>query len=242
MKTRTAFLKTISTTLLCLLLAIGYAQKKETVTIKGKITVEGTNKPPIGIISLIEVGVADYLIKGSQVGQEKDVIGTNRHTFVEKDGSYSFTVQKNATVYLRDYGNRYIPWNLEKINVGQTRNIALKEIKSKEYEMYRKNAPLDKLNKIEKKVDIHKKVKVSGTLVDVDNKPIDNATIMQLVLLNQAGQPAFTLSDKKGKFEYKIQKGSPILIASPDLESKQFTISSDTILNIQLLRANPFKK
>ncbi len=242
MKTRTAFLKTISTTLLCLLLAIGYAQKKETVTIKGKITVEGTNKPPIGIISLIEVGVADYVIKGSQVGQEKDIIGTNRHTFVEKDGSYSFTVQKNATVYLRDFGNRYIPVNLEKINASQEKNFKLKEVKGPEFETYRKNSPLDKLTDKEKKIDIHKKVKVSGNIVDANNKIIDNATIMQSIIFNQDGSPSFTLSDKKGNFEYKVQKGSTIYINSPGLENKEYTVFSDTILKVKLLKENPFKK
>lgn len=223
-----ALLSLLTVSVLC------FGQKKETVTIKGKITVKDTGKPPVGIITVNEKGVADYMVMG-------DIIGTNRHTFVEKDGSFKFTINKGGTIVLKDGGGRYMQYPaITDLNESKTINIELnKRPKNKDP---RKNRS-DELTDYEKGFDIHKRVKVKGMIVDAEGKPVDNVTIFQRNVYkgDMNYTIAHTLSNKDGSFSYEVQKGSVICFFSPGLEGQQHKILSDSTLDIKLLKANPFK-
>ncbi|SFJ19923.1 peptidase associated/transthyretin-like domain-containing protein [Myroides guanonis] len=209
-----------------------YAQKKETVTITGKITVKDTGKPPIGIITIAEKGVADYWADG-------DNIGTNRHTFVEKDGSYKFTINKGGTIVIQDGFNRYMPTTIRNINENQTKDLFFRLSKRTNPPAY----PANELTDFEKKIDIHKRIKISGKITDPSGKPIGNATIAQFDVYGERvpGNIAHTTSAKDGKYEYTVLKGGRIAIVSQGFEMKQFTATKDTVINVKMMRVNPFK-
>ena len=237
MKQFKAFLKIVFS--LYLLLVGGSIVHAQNITIKGKVNVEGKNKPPVGIITIYELGVADYyfILDGDKI------TSSNHHTFVEKDGTYEFTIKKNSSIVFRGIGSRYYPITLEKLQSSQTKNISLKEISDVTLgnKVIRKANPLDQSTTEEKKFDIHKKVRLSGTVVDNQNKPLENAMVQQMLVACE--DPTFiacVMTDKNGKFNYNVQKGSTILFSNPGYDYKIHTISSDTIVNIKLKRMNPF--
>lgn len=210
-----------------------YAQKKETVTITGKITVKDTGKPPIGIITIAEKGVVDYYAMG-------DIISTNRHTFVEKDGSFKFTINKGGTIVIQDGFNRYMPTTIRNINENQIKNLALRSTKRTNPPAY----PADELLAHEKKIDIHKRIKISGKITDPSGKPIGNAVISQLDVFTdeETGSTAHTTTDKYGDYSYKVLKGGRIsFTAGHDFKQEIFTATKDTIINIKFKRLNPFR-
>ncbi len=206
-----------------------YAQKKETVTITGKLTVKDTGKPPIGIITVIEKGVADYMVDG-------DEIGTNRHTFVEKDGSFKFTINKGGIIILRDGGNRYMTETTSKLYKTQTMDIILSPTKRKD-----STYPANQLTDFEKKIDIHKRIKISGKITFPDGKPIQDATIAQVdVFTERIPLSAHVFSDKNGEYSYTVLKGGRILIGASGYEMLNFTATKDTVINVKMMRVNPF--
>ena len=208
-----------------------YAQKKETVTITGKVTVKDTGKPPIGIITVIEKGVADYMVDG-------DEIGTNRHTFVEKDGTFKFTINKGGTLIIQDGFNRYMPKTLIKIDKTQTMDIVLSPTKRTSPPPY----PANQLTDFEKKIDIHKRIKISGKITFPDGKPMKDATIGQADVFTEKvpGPCAHIFSDKNGEYSYTVLKGGRILIGAYDYEILEFSATKDTVINVKMMRANPF--
>lgn len=209
-----------------------YAQKKETVTITGKITVKDTGKPPIGIITIAEKGVADYYAMG-------DIISTNRHTFVEKDGSFKFTINKGGTIVIQDGFNRYMPTTIRNINENQTKDLVFRLSKRTNPPAY----PANKLTDFEKKIDVTKRIKISGRITFPDGKGMQNATIGQLDVYNEQapGPYAHTTSGKDGNYEYSVLKGGRIAIAAQGYEVREFTATKDTVINVKMMRINPFK-
>lgn len=218
--------KALYTSILILLAVTIYAQEK--VTISGKVTVKDTGKPPIGIITIAEKGVVDYWAAG-------DNIGTNRHTFVEKDGSYKFTINKGGTITIWDGGKRYSPIVLDNLQKDQTIPITLKVISGKTYN-------LKALEYLEKNIDIHKRIKIVGKILFPDGKGMQNATIGQMeVYSSVTGSFSHTTSSKNGSYEYIVLKGVRIYYGAPGYESQVFTATKDTVINVKMMRVNPFK-
>lgn len=223
-------LKTLVVLITLVLSGALYAQEK--VTITGKITAKDTGKPPLGIISVIQKGTVDYwAIEG--------VIGTNRHTFVEKDGTFTFTINKGDTIQIHDGYNRYNPTQLVNLTKSKHVDFTLEPTYRKDPPPY----PSDKLLPYEKKIDIHKRIKVTGKVTHADGRPMQNVTIAQLDVYMQKipGLWAHTVSDKNGKFSYTILKGGRIAFMGPDYETQLFTPTTDTVINLKLLKVNPFK-
>lgn len=239
MKQFKAFLK-IALSLYILLLAGSPIIHAQEITIKGKVSVEGKNKPPVGIITIYELGVADYYV----IIDGEKIITSNHHTFVEKDGSYEFTIKKNSSIALKGSGGRYYPIKkTESLKTSQTKDFVLKEISDAVLanKPLRKANPLDQSNADEKKFDIHKKVKLSGTITDSNNRPLKDANVQQmLVSCEEPWMNSAVMTDKNGKFNFEVQKGSKILFFSMGYDGKILTISSDTIVNLKFRLMNPF--
>ncbi|SFJ23168.1 carboxypeptidase regulatory-like domain-containing protein [Myroides guanonis] len=223
--------KALYTSILVLLALTIYAQEK--VTISGKITVKDTGKPPIGIITVIEKGVVEYWSD-----ETKEEIGTNRHTFVEKDGTFKFTIKKGGTIIIQDGYNRYMPRTLIKLDKTQTMDVVLSPTKRTNPPAY----PANELLPHEKKVDIHKRIKISGRVTFPGGKGMRNATISQLEVYNEAtpGPCAYTTSGKDGVYEYTVVKGGRVTIGSYDYIKQVFTPTKDTVINVKLKPYNPF--
>ena len=223
-------IKTILIITTLMLSGANYAQTKEKITITGKVTVKDTGKPPIGIITVIEKGVADYLVDGNE-------IGTNRHTFVEKDGTFKFTINKGGTIIIDDGNNRYGTVTTSKLYKTQTMNIVLSPTvrKSSPY-------PANQLTDFEKKIDIHKRIKISGKITFPDGKPMKDATIAQQdVFTERVPLSAHVFSDNKGEYSYTVLKGGRILIGAMGYEMLNFTATKDTVINVKMKSVNPFK-
>lgn len=238
MKQFKAFLK-IAFSLYILLLAGSPLIHAQEITIKGKVSVEGKNKPPVGIITIYEVGEADYYF----ILDGEKIITSNHHTFVEKDGSYEFTIKKGSNIAIKARGSRYYPISLEKLQSSQTKDFVLKEISDAVLgnKAIRKSNPLDQSNAEEKKFDIHKKIKLSGTITDNKNRPLKDALVQQmLVPCEDPWATSSVLTDKSGKFNFNVQKGSRILFTAKGYQYQTYYISSDTIINIKLKLMNPF--
>ncbi|SFJ39565.1 hypothetical protein [Myroides guanonis] len=225
-------IKTILIITTLMLSGANYAQKKEKVTITGKVTVKDTGKPPIGIITVIEKGVADYLVDGNE-------IGTNRHTFVEKDGSFKFTINKGGTIVIQDGYNRYMPRTLTKLDKTQTIDVVLSPSKRTSPPPY----PANQLTDFEKKIDIHKRIKISGKISFPDGKPMKDATIGQVDVFTEKvpGNCAHIFSDKNGKYDYTVLKGGRIVIGAHGYEILEFTATKDTVITVKMMKVNPFK-
>ncbi|HXJ98270.1 MAG TPA: hypothetical protein VNJ50_05445 [Gelidibacter sp.] len=211
--------------LLIALLWVGIAipfnvQAQEIVTVTGKITVEDTGKPPVGIITINEKGVADYLVFGNN-------IGTNHHTFMEKDGTFKFTVQKGATVVIKNGRVRYEdPLPIQNITEDQTVEIKLKKMA--------RPIKTDIPDEFEKDFNIYKRVRIAGKVTDSKNKPIGNTTVYQNKAINERGANNHTVTDNYGNFSYTIQKGSYLGFASPGMEYKHIKIIKDTTMTVTL--------
>ena len=223
--------KALYTSIIILLAVSIYAQEK--VTISGKVTVKDTGKPPIGIITVIEKGVADYYAV-------ENIIGTNHHTFVDKDGTFKFTINKGGTIVIQDGYNRYMPRRFFKLDTNQTLDVVLSPTKRTNPPAY----PANQLTDFEKKIDIRKRIKISGKITFPDGiKGMQNATIGQLDVYNEEapGPYAHTTSKKGGGYEYTVLKGGRISFAAPGYEEQVFTATKDTIINVKMKRANPFR-
>ena len=239
MKQFKAILK-IAFSLYMLLLAGSSLIHAQEITIKGKVSVEGKNKPPVGIITIYEVGEADYYF----ILDGEKIITSNHHTFVEKDGSYEFTIKKGSAIALKGSGARYyLMKKTESLKTSQTKDFVLKEISDAVLgnKPLRKNNPLDQSNAEEKKFDIHKKVKLSGTITDNKNRPLKDAVVQQaLVACEDPWGTSSVLTNNDGKFNFNVQKGSRILFVMTGYQYQSYDISSDTIVNIKLKLENPF--
>ncbi|TDS56525.1 carboxypeptidase-like regulatory domain-containing protein [Myroides indicus] len=201
----------------CIAMPVLYAQ--EMVTVTGKITVEDTGKPPVGIITLNEKGVADYLVFG-------DNIGTNRHTFMEKDGTFKFAVQKGGTVVIKVSGGRYLnPKPVANISEDTRLELQLKRNP--------KSSKSDEADKFEIDFNPYKRVKVTGRVLDNNNKPIGSATVYQRSI-NENGANAHTVTDKNGEFSYVVPQGSHISFGSMGFEYKHIKVVKDTALTVIL--------
>lgn len=218
---------------LVLISIVCFAQKKEKVTITGKVTVKDTGKPPIGIITVLEKGVADYYAL-------ENIIGTNHHTFVDKNGTFRFTINKGGTIVIHDGGNRYMARRFFKLDKSQTLDVVLSPTKRTMPPAY----PANELKDFEKKTDIHKRIKISGKITFPDGiKGMQNATIGQLDVYNEEapGPYAHTTSKKGGIYEYTVLKGGRISFGAPGYDRQIFTATKDTVINVKMKRVNPFR-
>lgn len=239
MKQFKAFLK-IALSLYILLFISNTLIHAQEITIKGKVSVEGKNKPPVGVITIYEVGEADYYF----ILDGEKIITSNHHTFVEKDGSYEFTIKKGSSIAIKGSGSRYyLMKKTESLKTSQIKNFVLKEISDVVLanKPLRKNNPLDQPNAEEKKFDIHKKVKLSGTITDSSNSPLRDAIVQQpLVACEDPWATSSVVTNSDGKFNFNVQKGSRIIFVKMGYQYQSYEISSDTIINIKLKLENPF--
>lgn len=211
-----------------------FAQKKETVTITGKITVKDTGKPPIGIITVSDKGTVDYYAAG-------DFPSTYRHTFLEKDGTFEFTIKKGNTLVIRDGGNRYNQIILKDLNKSQNLSLTLDRTKRTNPEAFPPNVLLAH----EKKIDIHKRIQIHGKITTSSGKPIQNAVINQLDVFTDevTRSTAHTTTDKNGNYSYTVLKGGRIsFTAGRDFKQEMLTATKDTVINVKMIRVNPFHK
>ncbi|SFJ88995.1 carboxypeptidase-like regulatory domain-containing protein [Myroides guanonis] len=227
---KNTFIRNLMILILVIISGAIYAQKKETITITGRVTVKDTGKPPLGVITVLEKGVAEHMVFG-------DVIGTNRHTFIQKDGTFKFTINKGGSIIITDKKHRYMPHGLRNLDKSQAVNVELRRIPNFEKSAY----PPNELHKLESRFDVTKRVKISGRVTDKGGKGLTGVYITQSNVFNENEDMAFSTTNKNGEFSCKVLKGGHILIGAKGYELLELNASKDTVVNVKLKLVNPFK-
>lgn len=223
-----------------------WAQKKETIIISGKVTVKDNGKPPIGLITVLEEDAVTHWAFG-------DAIGTNNHTFIQKDGTFKLTIKKGSTIIITDNWRRYKELKLEKLEKSQNINLKMERITGENI----KNSkyPPTQLLKEEKAIDPSKTVLITGKIVTIKGLPINNVFLEISNVYNQnyssyskknpeksRRMNAFATNSKDGTFSYKIPKGTTLKINKGfDYNIYHFSPQKDTVINLKMHRRNPFK-
>lgn len=196
------------------------AQEQNTVTVRGKITVENTGKSPVGIITLNEKGVADYTVMDN-------IISTNRHSFMQKDGTFEMTIQKGGTIVVRNGGVRYKdPAPIE--NITENKNIDLKLIRID------RPSSFDQMDRFEIDFDVNQRVQVSGVVVDENDNLIYNATVFQNKAINEKGANNHIITDSNGRFDFSIQKGAYLGFTVSGYDYQHIQVKNDTVLKVKM--------
>lgn len=203
------------------------------ITIQGRVLVEGTNEPPKGITA---VNIANKWKFSTPDG-----IGQNEAVFVDKDGYYVITIQKGDTLTLMPsilyYKSNTPQYTLINLDHNQTHNFTIK-LDSTNYKNAAKNAP-DFLQEIEKefdRVNLKKMVTISGTVINkTTGKPISGLPVSQRLIRNSTGSGSLHLTNKEGQFTITVPQYSTIdfNVLSKTRSATLYT-SKDTIVNIQL--------
>lgn len=203
------------------------------ITIQGRVLVEGTNEPPKGITSVNIANKWKY--------KTPDGNGQNEAVFVDKDGYYLITIEKGDTLILVTNGLFYkskLPsYTLINLDHNQIQNFTL-QVDSTNYNNIVKNAPHN-LVEIEKEMDrinIQKMVTISGTVLNKNNgKPISGLPVSQRFIRNAVGTASFHLTNKQGQFSISVPQYSSIGFNSLS-KTRTATVyaSKDTIVNITL--------
>ncbi len=223
-----------------------WAQKKEAITITGKVIVKDTGKPPTGLITVLEEDAVTHWAFG-------DAIGTNNHTFIQKDGTFKLNIKKGATIIITDNWRRYKEMIFKKLEKPQNLTLKIERITGEN--LKNSKYPSTQLLKKEKAIDPSKIIKITGRITTIKGLPINNVFLEISNVYNQnyssfsktnpeksRRMNAFTTNAKDGTFSYKIPKGSTLKISKGfDYNIYYFSPQKDTVINLKMQQINPFK-
>lgn len=202
------------------------------ITIKGRVTVQGTDSVPLGLTS---VNIAN---KWVWKDDELQAYGENKRVFVDKKGYYTIEIQKgdtltfipNHVIYGRDL------YTFPNLQESQTINIEIKYDKDAYQKQIKDNHELKaNLDRHIKEVNPEKLVSVSGTIYSKkSNKPLKNVDVGSAFNNTTHGTGTFHLTNSKGEFHLKVPQGNLCSIISLSPNAIDFYPQNDTIINFYL--------
>lgn len=211
---------------------ISTVSPNDSITISGRVTVEGDETPPEGLVTIN--------IKNSWNWADKEIKGENKRVYANKKGYYSIKIKKHDTLVLLANTKLYKrSSNHYTNNLTTDQMLDFKLIKNQEVLEQTKKTPkvyallLKHLNN----VDPEKLVTVSGSVLNKStNKPLKSILVMQPWTYNTDNYLTFHLTDSLGNFSIKVPRGDLITINSLAQESQRVVLhpQSDTIVNITL--------
>lgn len=203
------------------------------ITIQGKVTVKDRDYPPIGLTTM------NIKNKWSFVKELKSqtAYGENERVFVNKDGYYRITIDKNDTLVLLPPDILYKKPNFfTGFTHNQTLNIELEETPER-YISQRKQYQNNGFEIFEKhisKINPDKIVRVAGRITSSNtHEPLVNKDISLLYQNNTNNTSIHHLTDSLGQFFIETPENSQIIIDAFNLR-KHFFITQDTIINLEL--------
>lgn len=210
------------------------------ITIQGRVTIKGTNKSPLGITTMNNKNQWFFtkdLTKPSAT-KKKIALGENQRVFVNKEGYYRITINKNDTLALIPAPYLY---KQPKLITGLTKskvvNIVLEALPLEVVRDFEKKSPLGYnafVNQL-KDIDTDTLVTVSGTIYNKDSSsPLKNIPVTTSFVSNTDGVSTFHLTDKYGQFTIKVPKNSHIVINGMAKNYNDFVAKNDTIINLNM--------
>ena len=204
------------------------------ITIQGKVTIKGTDTPPLGITTM---NVSNKWI--TKVDNQI-IHGENQHVYVNQQGYYSITIEKGDNLVLipnpflyKDFSN-YSYTNLQE---SQVLNIQVEEDFDKLIEL-EKNNPLiaENLRKHLNEANVDTLIQIAGRVYNQKTmKPLQKVVVSPSFLLNTKNIGTYHLTDKRGQFFLTVPKNKEIIINPLSTKSSiTFSAKQDTIVDIYL--------
>lgn len=212
-----------------------------TITIQGRITVKNTQKAPIGVTTVniknkwaFSKDITKFLKEES--AQKTIAYGENERVFVNKNGNYNITINKNDTLSV--IPNSYLyktPEDITGLTKSQTLNIELELLPPDVLLEFEKHSTIGykALSLFLQNVNPDSLVTVSGTIYkSTTGTPSENVYVTSGFLNNTyKGSMSFHYTDKYGQFSMKVPKNTPITIDPFRPSYINFIAKNDTVIN-----------
>lgn len=210
------------------------------ITIQGRITLKGTEKTPLGITTINNKNkwVFTKKLTNHLSTKNKTALGENQRVFVNKNGYYKITIDKNDTLVLIPSPYLYKhPKFITGLTKSQTLNIELEALPLKVIQEFEKQTPLGYQAFIKqlKNANTDSLVTVSGTIYKTNSEiPLENVPITTSFVLNTSGASTFHLTDNYGQFTIRTPKHSHIVINGMKKNYTAFVVKNDTVINLKM--------
>ncbi|MEK6494820.1 hypothetical protein [Myroides odoratimimus] len=213
------------------------------ITIQGQITVKNTDNAPLGVTTVniknkwaFSKDITKFLKEESP--RKKIAYGQNKMAFVNKQGYYKITIDKNDTLALIPDKFLYKqPKHITGLTQNQIINIELEPLPQQIIQDFEKKNPsaYQTYYNFLNTVNQDNLITVSGIVNKKKTKtPLENIYIVNSFLYNTEGASSFHFTDKYGQFSLKSPKNSQILITDGHSNHIDFTAKNDTIINLYL--------
>ena len=213
------------------------------ITIQGRITVKNTDNAPLGVTSVniknkwaFSKDITKFIKKESP--KKTIAYGENKMVFVNKQGYYKITIDKNDTLaFIPDKLLYKQPKYITGLTQNQTINIELEPLPQQIIQDFEKNNPAayQAYYNFLNTVNQDSLITISGIVNKKKTKtPLENIYIVNSFLYNTEGASSFHFTDKYGQFSLKSPKNSQILITDGHSNHIDFTAKNDTIINLYL--------
>ncbi|WP_286428017.1 hypothetical protein [Myroides marinus] len=213
------------------------------ITIQGQITIKGTQKAPVGITTVNiknQWAFAKNITRFLKESSPKNTIayGENKRVFVNKNGYYKITINKNDTISIIPTPYLYkIPNEITGLTKSQVLNIELETSPIEDIQNFEKNFPTgyNILSHLLQHANPDSLVTVSGTIRNANTGiPLENINIATSFLYNTRGGVSFHFTDQHGQFNIRIPKNSHISVNALQSNNRNFIVKNDTVVNLKL--------
>lgn len=213
------------------------------ITIQGQITVKNTDSVPLGVTTVniknkwdFSKDITSFLKKESPT--KTIAYGQNKRVFVNKQGYYKITIDKNDTLAI--IPDKYLykqPKQITGLTKSQILNIELEPLPQKVLQDFEKKNPSAYQNYYNflNTVNQDSLITISGIVSKKKTKtPFENVYILNNYLYNTEGASSFHFTDKHGQFNIKAPKNNRIVITANMTNYIEFTAKNDTVINLYL--------
>ncbi|MEC4008557.1 hypothetical protein ACF8C4_15100 [Myroides odoratimimus] len=213
------------------------------ITIQGQITVQNTDNAPLGVTTVNIKNKWDFskdITKFIKEESPKKTIayGQNKRVFVNKQGYYKITIDKNDTLSIIPLSYLYKkPKDITGFTKSQILNIELEPLPQQVIQNFKKNSPTGykALSRFLQDANPDSLVTVSGTIYkSTTGTPIENIYIITNFLNNTKEGASLRFTDKHGQFNIKVPKNTPITIDPFRPSFINLIAKNDTVVNLKL--------
>lgn len=210
------------------------------ITIQGRITLKGTKEVPLGVttMNIKNKWVFTKDLTKPLATKKKIALGENLRVFVNKDGYYRITIDKNDTLALIPMPYLYKrPKFIVGLTKSQTLNIELEALHLEVVQNFEKESALGYKAFYKQLINVSPDtlITISGIIHKVNSSiPLENVPITTSFVSNTNGTSTFHLSDEYGQFIIQTPKNSHIVINGMASNYVDFLAKRDTVLNLKI--------
>ncbi|MDM1328387.1 hypothetical protein [Myroides odoratimimus] len=213
------------------------------ITIQGRITAKNTGNAPLGVTTVniknkwaFSKDITSFLKEESP--KKTIAYGQNKMVFVNKQGYYKITINKNDTLAI--IPDKYLykkPKQITGLTKSQILNIELEPLPKKVIQDFEKKNPsaYQTYYNFLNTVNQDSLITISGIVSKKKTKTsLENIYIINNYLYNTEGVSSFHFTDKYGQFNIKSPKNNRIIITANMTNYIEFTAKNDTVINLYL--------